>query len=417
MIPIISAEEITSPNSELGSDHEFGSSILNPVIRTSNRDLQAPSRGGRARARGSAVTDPSRSGPQADSGSRKVRFSSLLAPDPGDDIPDDYPVVLVPNSSDPNLAGRANPDPSNQIFQSSSLSPPPFPSPHLLFVQSHPRSLERAPGRRVSAVDSDMEHELGEKDAFVPPITVSTQPKTTNGDLVSGGLRVNNGKNLERREEAENVDHHQSGADSPLGSQDPAETPGGNVQDCIEPQGVRPNSTTDVWESELQHAEGGRQSPVASQPTNVPERAENSKPIESPNSYFNLLTNNRHRFESEARNKLQAEVEGDEEGDEVVGAPKAISDSNGPPHSTLVPPLGRMLSLLDEAGPPRSVGGLGRAITRRPRRPIGGNRFSKRFQTQPPAEVESGWQSEGTSNVNARPGASKSDDLSFFAGL
>jgi len=77
------------------------------------------------------------------------------------------------------------------------------------------------------------------------------------------------------------------------------------------------------------------------------------------------------------------------------------------------------LSLLDEAGPPRSVGGFGRAITRRPRRPAGGSRFGKLIQTQPPAEVESGWQSEGTSNVNVRSGAgaSKSDDLSFFAGL
>jgi len=78
-----------------------------------------------------------------------------------------------------------------------------------------------------------------------------------------------------------------------------------------------------------------------------------------------------------------------------------------------------MLSLLDEAGPSRSLGGFGRTITRRPRRPIARRGFGKLFQTQSPAEVESGWQSEGTSNVNARPeaGVSKSDDLSYFAGL
>jgi len=65
------------------------------------------------------------------------------------------------------------------------------------------------------------------------------------------------------------------------------------------------------------------------------------------------------------------------------------------------------------------VDGFDRVITRRPRRSNGGGRFRRPFQTEPPAEVENWWQSEGTSNLNARPGAgaSKSDDLDFFAGL
>jgi len=57
------------------------------------------------------------------------------------------------------------------------------------------------------------------------------------------------------------------------------------------------------------------------------------------------------RAESEARSKLQAEVEGDEEGHDAVGASKAITDPNGPPRSTLFPPLWRILSLPDEVGP------------------------------------------------------------------
>jgi len=131
-------------------------------------------------------------------------------------------------------------------------------------------------------------------------------------------------------------------------------------------------------------------------------------------SSFDRLTVNARRVEVEARSKLQAEVEGDEE-----DTPSGMSNPSGPPHSTSLPPLGRMLSLLDETGPSRSLGGFGRTITRRSRRPVAGRRSVKLFQTQPPAEVESGWQSEGTSNVNARSGAgvSKSDDLSYFAGL
>jgi hypothetical protein len=137
-------------------------------------------------------------------------------------------------------------------------------------------------------------------------------------------------------------------------------------------------------------------------------------------SSFDRLAVDARRVESGARSQLQAEVEGDEEDAELVDTSKGVTNSNGPPHSTSFPPLGRMLSLLDEAGPSRSLGGFGRTITIRSRRPISGRRFSKGFQTQPVAEVERGWQSEGTSsNVNARSGAgaSKSDDLTYFAGL
>jgi len=412
----MSAEEITSPNSEPGSEHEFGSSTLNPAIQATNHDPPAPRHRGRARA-SAAVTDPSHSELQAHLDCRKVRFSSPLAPDPEHDMPCDNPVILVPNSSDPNLASRVNPDPSNHVSQPSS-PPPPFPSPRLLFVQSHPHSLERTLGYRVSAADSDVEHEHGKGDGFVPPITVSTQPKPAddNGDAVSGGERVNDGKELERWEEAGSMDQHQSRVGSPLNSQDPAETPRGNVQVGVEPQGVPyPNGTTSVSESDMLHGVDIRQSPTVGRPAYVPEEADNSKSIKSPKPRSDRPS----QAESEARSKLQAEVEGDEEGHEAIGASRAMTDSNGPPRSTLFPPLGRMLSLLDEVGPPRSVGGFGKAITRRPRRPNGGSRFSKLFQTQPPAEVESGWQSEGTSNVKARSGAgaSKSDDLNFFAGL
>ena len=274
-------------------------------------------------------------------------------------------------------------------------------------------------GFPVYAVDSDVEREPREADHFVSPITVSTQPRTADdkGDVVSGCLRVNNGKNLERREEAENVD--QIRADSRLGSQDPAETPRGNVQDCIVPQGEHPNGATNVLEPNMQHGEGVRQSLVATRPADVSGRVENLKPIKSPGPYLDLLTSDARRVESEARSKLQAEAEGDEGYNEVIDTPDTATDSNGLPRSTLFPPLGRMLSLLDGVGPPRSVGVFGKAITRRPRRPIGGRRSSKLIQTQPPVEVESEWHSEGTSNVNARPGAgaSKSDDLSFFVGV
>jgi len=411
----MSAEEITSPTSEPGSEHKFGPSTLNPVIQATNHSIPAPSHRGRARS-SAAVTDPSHSELQAHLDCRKVRFSSPLVPDPEHDMPDDNLVILVPNSSDPNLASRGDPEPSNHVPQSPS-PPPPFPSPRLIFIRSHPHSLERTLGYRVSAVDSDVEDEPGKRDAFVPPITVSTQPKTIddNVDVVSGGLEVNDGKRLERREEAENVDQYQFRANSSLGSQDPAETSRGNVQDYIEPQGAHPNGTTNVSESDMLHGVGIRQSPTASQPAHVPEKVETLKPMKSPKPCFDRPS----RAESEARSKLQSEVEGDEEDHEAVDASKAMTNPNEPPHSTLFPPLGRMLSLLDEAGPPRSVGGFGRAITRRPRRPTGGHKFSKLIQTQPLAEVESGWQSEVTSNVNARSGAgaSKSDDLGFFAGV
>lgn len=333
-------------------------------------------------------------------------------------MPGDHLVILVPNSSDPNLASRVNPDPSNRVSQPSS-PPPPFPSPRSLFVQSHPPSLERTLGYPVSTVDSDVEREPEEADGFVSPITVSTQPRTADdkGDEVSGGLKVNDGKNLERWEEADNVD--QIRADALLGSQDPAETPRRNVRDCIEPQGAYPSGTTSAWESDMRHGEGVRRSPATNQPTNVPERVEDSKPMESPKSHLDLRTNNARGVESEARSKLQAEAEGDEEGNEAIDTPKAAADSNGPPRPTLFPPLGKMLSFLDEVRPPHSVGVFGGAVTRRPRRPIGRSRSSKLIQTQPSAEVENEWQSEGTSNVNSRTGtrASNSDDLSFFAGL
>jgi hypothetical protein len=409
---MISTGEITSPNSEPGSEHEFGSRTVNPTIQASNHDPLALSYGGRARANGAAVMNPSRPEPQADR--RKVRFSSPLAPDPEDDTPDDPPVVLVPNSSDQNLASRVSPDPSNHVPQFPS--PPPFPSPRLLFTQSHPRSLERTLRYHASALDSDREHEPREGDALVPPITVSTQFRTAddNRKVVSGGLRFNNGKNMKGREETENVDQHQPKGDSLSGSQDPAETR--SVQGRVEPQGVRPHGVTNIWESDTRKGEGIQQSPAASQPTAVPE---NSKPMGPLKPHLDSPTNNVRRVESEARSRLQAEVEGDEEGNKVTGTSKEVTASDGPPHSTPFPPLGRVLSLLDETGPPRSADGFGRAITRRPRRPIGGRGSRKRFQTQPPVEVESGWQSDGTPNANARPGAgvSKSDDLSFFAGL
>jgi hypothetical protein len=414
---MISAEEITSPNSEPGSEHGFGSSTLDPVIRQSNRDRPEPSRRGRVKAGGSAVTHPFGSEPQANFDCRKVRFSSPLVPDP-DNEPDDHPIILVPNSSDPNLASRVSPNPSNHA--SPKPPPPPPPLPRLLFVQSHPHSLERMLGYRTSAVDSDVERDPGGTDAFVPPITVSTQPRTSddNGNVVSGGLKLNDVKNLKGLEGAENVDQNQTEADSRFGSQDPDETPVGNVQDCIGPQEAHPNNTKNVWEPDMQQGNGVRQFPAVIQPADHPDRVENPKRVEPLMSSFDRLTVNTRRVEPEARSKLQSEVEGDEEDTEVIGTPKEAIISNGPPRFTTSPPLGRILSLLDEVGPSRSLGGFGRAITRRPRRPIAGRRFSKLFQTQPPAEVESGWQSEGTSNVNARTEAGvKSDDLSYFAGL
>ena len=414
---MISTEEITSPNSEPGSEHEFGSSALNPAVRRSNRDRPEPSRRGRTRAGSAAVTYPFGSELQANLNCRKVRFSSPPAPDP-DDEPDDHPIILVPNSSDPNLASRVIPDPSNHALQTSS--PPPLPSPRLLFVQSHPHSLERMLGYRTPAVDSDVERDPGGTDAFGAPITVSTQSKTSddNGNVASGGLGLKDVKNLEGLE-AENVDQNQFEAGSRLGSQDPAEPPAGNVQDCIGPQKVHPNNTRNVWEPDIQQGDGVRHSPPAIQPADLPDKVENSKRVEPLMSSFDRLTVNARQVEPEARSKLQAEVEGDEEATEAIGTLKEATNSSGPPRLTPFPPPGRILSLLDEAGHSRSLGGFGRAITKRPRRSIAGRRFGKLFQTQPPAEVESGWQSEGTSNVNARSGAgvSKSDDLSYFAGL
>lgn len=407
---MLSAEEITSPNSEPGSEHGFGSSTLGPLIRSPNIDRPEPSRRGRAKAAGSAVTYPFGSEPQANSDWRRVRFSSPLVPDPDpDDEPDDHPIVLVPNSSDPNLASRVNPNPSNHAFQNSP--PPPLPSPRLLFIRSGPHSLERTLGYRTSAVDSDVERDPGGTDAFVPPITVSTESRTSddNGKVASGGLILNDVKNFEGLEEAENVDQNQPEADSRFGSQDPDETPVGKVQDSIDPQDVHPNNTKNAWEPDMQQGNG-----------DPPDRIENSKRVEPLMSSFDRLTVNARRVEPEARSKLQAEVEGDEEDTEAIGTPKEAINSNGPPRFTSFPPLGRMLSLLDEAEPSRSLGGFGGAITRRPRRPIAGRRFGKPFQTQPAVEVESGWRSEGTcSNVHARSeaGVSKSDDLSYFAGL
>jgi len=418
-IPITSTEEITSPHSEPGPGHIFGSSTLNPAIQASNREPQPSSHGGRARASGAAVMDPTRPEPQANLNDRKVRFSSPLDPDREDETPDCNPVILVPNSSDPNLANRASPDPSNHAPQSSS--PPPFPFPRLLFVQSHPRSEEHALRYRVPAIDSDMEREPGKPDSLVPPITVSTQPRTAddNREVVSGGLKLNGGKNLEGREEAENVDQHQPGADTPFGSQGPAETLRGNAHHYIGLQGVHPHNPTNVLVSDVRQGESLRRSPVASQPIGAPDRVDNSKSMKPLKSHFDRLTNNSPRVEPEARSKLQAEAEGDEEEKEATGTSKEVTDSNGPPHSTPFPPLGRMLSLLDGAGPSRSADGFGKLITRRPRRSTGGNRIRKVFQTQSPTEVANGWQSEGARNVDARPGAgfSKSDDFSFFAGL
>ena len=364
------------------------------------------------------MTNPSRPESQKNFYSRNVRFSSPLAPDPEDDQPDDQPVVLVPNSSDPNLARHVSPDPSNHVSQSLS-SPPPFPPPHSPFVQSHPRSIERTLGDRVPPVESDVEREPREGDALVPPITVSTRSKATddNGEVVPGGLGSSGGKKLKGREEAENVDQHHPGADSPFGSQHPSEPLRRNVQDRIERQVVQPHSfITSVWEPDMRQGEGARRSPAASQPADPADRVEDSKPLES-HSYRS--ENNVRGVESEVRSKLQAEVEGDEGDSEPIDTSKEVPASSGPPRPAPSPHLGRMLSTLGESGPPRSVDGFGRVITRRPRRPNGGNKFRKLFQTQPPVEVESGWKSAGTSNVDVRSGAgaSKSDDLSFFAGL
>ena len=411
-IPIISAEEITSPNSEPGSEHEFGSSALNPAIQASDHDPSATSNKGRARVSGAAVMGLSRAEPRASSCGRKVRFSSPLASDPEGDIPDDHPVVLVPNSSDPNLASRhgVSPDPSNHVSQSPE--PPSFPSPRFLFIQSHPHSGERTLGYHVYGVDSDVEREPRRADALVPPITVSTQSKTANDnkEAVPGGSRLNYGKNLKGREEGENVD--QPGAGSPLGSPGPAETFRGNVQDSIEH-----HSSASVLERCMRRGDRVLHPPAASQPADIPHRIEDSKLSRSLESYFDGLADGARQVESRVWNELQAEVEGDAEDNEVSGAPKEVITSNWPPHSAPFPLPGKILSPLDESGPSRSLDGFGRAITRRPRRSDEGNRYRKLFQTQPPVEVESRqWQSEG---VDARPGAgaSKSDDLSFFAGL
>ena len=416
-IPIISAEEVTSPNSERESERDFGSSALNAATLASNRGGLDPSHRDRARVSGSAVINPSRSELQAVSESQKVRFSSPLAPNPENE-PDGHPIILVPNSSDTDLA-RANPDPNNH--DSQSPSPPPLPPPRLLLLQSRPSSLERTLDYRTSAVDSDGERDPGGTDASAPPITVSTQSKTSdnNGDVVPGGLQLNDVMGMKRRQEAEHVDQNQFGANPSFSSQDPAETPLGNVLNCIGPQGVHPHDAGNVRDPDTQQGDGIRHSPLASKPADFFDSIEHSKPIKPLVSSFDRLTVNAPRVESGARSKLQAEVEGDEEHDEVIGPSKQVTNSNGPPHSTSFPPLGRMLSLLDEAGPSRSLGGFGRTITKRPRRPIARRRSSKQFQTQPTAEVENGWQSEGNFNVNARSGAgvSKSDDLSFFAGL
>ena len=405
-IPIISPEEITSPNSEPGSEHDFSSSTLNPLIQALDRGRPGSSHRSRTRAH-AAVTHLLRSEPQATSEYRKVHFSPL-APDPYNDEPDGHPIVLVPNSSDPDLAGRVNPDPSNHA------SPPP--PPRLLFSQSPPHSLERTQGYRTSAVDSDVERDPGGTDAFGPPITVSTQskPSNDNEDVVSGGLKLSDVNNLEGREEAENVHQNRSGAGSRIGSQDPAEAPPGNVQDCISPRGVNPHSDTNARVPDMQHGDGVQQPPTENQPAGLPDRVEHTKPLISS---FDRLSANTHRVESEARSTLQAEAEEGEKDTEVIGTSKEVTNSSGPLHSTSSLPLGRMLSLLDEAGPSRSLGGIGRTITRRPRRPITGRRLGKSFQ--PPAEAESGWQSEGTFNVSARSeaGVSKSDDLGYFAGL
>jgi len=363
------------------------------------------------------VTNPSRSESQKNFSSRKVRFSSPLAPDPEDDKPDDHPVVLVPNSSDPNLARHVSPEPSNHISQPSS-SPPPFSPPHSLFVQSHPRSLEHTLRDRVPPVESDVEREPRAADALVPPITVSTRSHTTddNGEMAPGGLGSNDGKKLKGREEAENVDQRRFGAGSPSGSHDPSGPLRGNVQDRIERQGVQLHIITSVWEPDMRQGEGARRSPAASQPADSPGRVEDSKPLES-HSY--RLACNVHQVESEVRSKLQAEAEGDEQDGEAIDTSKEVTASSGPSRPAPSPQLGRILSTLGESGPSRSVDGFGRVITRRPRRPNGANKFRKLFQTQPPVEVESVWKGEGTPSVDVRPGAgaSKSDDLSFFAGL
>ena len=417
-MPIISAEEITSPNSEPGSEHETRSNTPNPAIRAYNHD-PALSYRGRARASGVAVMDPSRAEPQADSSGRRIRFSPPLAPDPECDIPDDHPVILVPNSSDPNLASRVSPDPNSRVFQSSP-SPPPSPPPHLLFVQSHPRFSEGTLGYRVSAVDSDVEREPRGPDALVPPITVSTLSKTAddNGKVVPGNSRLNCGKKLKGREEAENVHQHQLGAGSPLGFQDSSGPLRGNVQDRIERQEVGPNTTMGVWEADMWQGGGARHSPAAG--ADIPDRVGDLKPPTPLKPCFDHLTNSARRVESEARSRLQVEVEGEEGDDQVNGTSKEVTVStNGPPRPAPFPPLGQMLTPLGKSGPSRPGDGFRSAITRRPRRPNGGNRFRKPFQSQPPIEVESGWQNVGTSNVDVRPGggASKSDDLSFFAGL
>lgn len=423
-IPIISAEEVTSPNSQ-ASEPEAGSSTLNLVVQASDLGRQDPGHRHNARTRmsGAAVTCRLGSELQANLDSRKDRFSSPRpATDPDNHEPDLHPIVLVPDSSDPNLANRANADPNNRTCQSPS--PPPLPSPRLLFVRSRPCSLGPTQEYGTSAVDSDVQRDPGGTNAFGPPITVSTQLWTSdnNGDVDPGGLKLNDVMNLEGRREAENVDQNRSGAGSRIGSQDPAETSLlGNVQDCIGHSGVNPHNAAIVWESNTREGDDGiRQSPAANLSTDLPDRVQDLKPMKPLMSSFDRLTVDARRVESAgARSKLQAEVEGDEEHTGVVGASKGKTNTSGPPHSTSFPPLGRMLSLLDEAGPSRSLGGLGKAITRRPRRPIARRGFSKAFQTQPDVEVENGWESEGPLNVNARSGAgvSKSDDLSYFAGL
>ena len=282
-------------------------------------------------------------------------------------------------------------------------------------MQSRPHSPGRTLDYRASVVDSDGERKPKERDALVPPITVWTQPKTAddNGEVVSDG------ENLKGREGAENVHQHQFGVDSPLGSQDPAETLLRNVEGCIERQDVQSHSATIAWESDMRRGGGVQQSPSASHPVKIPDSVENPKPMKPLKAYFDHLTDNARRVESEARSKLQAEVEGDKEDNGIIGTSRDATASNGPSNPTPFPILRKMLSLLDESGPSRSSDGLGRVITKRPKRPNGGSRYRKLFQTQPPAEVERGWQSEGPSNANARPGAgaSNSDDLSFFVGL
>ena len=128
----------------------------------------------------------------------------------------------------------------------------------------------------MSAAGCDVEHEHGKGDGFVPPITVSTQLKTAddNGDVASGGEKVNDGKDLERWEEAGNMDQHQPRVGSPLISQNPAEAPPRGTCRIREPQGVPlPNGTTNLSESDILHGVDIRQSPAAGRPAYVPERS------------------------------------------------------------------------------------------------------------------------------------------------